>query len=144
MATANNANSVSFTHAREFDHDLMKAKLGLAVSTFDSFMVMSQHLQKQKIQLDQAKHFVAKILDSQYLTEDEPKENRTFRKIMDLFKGEAKGAELVGNTKWGLLNAVTEYYDHHLPARTNDARLNSTWFGTGDAMKAKALEVLTA
>jgi len=61
-----------------------------------------------------------------------------------LFKGEAKGAELVGNTKWGLLNAVTEYYDHHLPARTADARLNSTWFGNGDAVKAKAIEVLTA
>ena len=78
------------------------------------------------------------------MAENEPKENRTFRKIMDLFNGEAKGAELVGNTKWGLLNAVTEYYDHHLPARTADARLNSTWFGNGDTVKAKAIEVLTA
>ena len=144
MATSNNDHCVSFTHAREFDHQLMKAKLGLAVSTFDSFMVMSQYLQKQKIQMDEAKHFVAKILDAQYLTDTEPKENRTFRKIMELFNGEAKGSELVGNTKWGLLNAVTEYYDHHLPARTNDARLNSTWFGNGDAVKAKAIEVLTA
>lgn len=144
MATSDNANCVSFTHAREFDHDLMKAKLGAAVGSFDGFMVMSQYLQKQRIQLDEAKEFVAKILDSQYVAENEPKENRTFRKIMDLFKGEAKGAELVGNTKWGLLNAVTEYYDHHLPARTADARLNSTWFGNGEAVKAKAIEVLTA
>jgi phage/plasmid-like protein (TIGR03299 family) len=144
MATSESANCVSFTHAREFDHDLMKAKLGAAVGSFDGFMVMSQYLQKQRIQLDEAKEFVAKILDSQYVAENEPKENRTFRKIMDLFKGEAKGAELVGNTKWGLLNAVTEYYDHHLPARTADARLNSTWFGNGEAVKAKAIEVLTA
>jgi phage/plasmid-like protein (TIGR03299 family) len=144
MATSNNDNCVSFTHSREFDHQLMKAKLGAAVNSFDGFMVMSQYLQKQRIQLDEAKEFVAKILDSQYVAENEPKESRTFRKIMELFKGEAKGAELVGNTKWGLLNAVTEYYDHHSPARTDDARLNSAWFGNGEIAKAKAIEVLTA
>lgn len=144
LAASNSANCVSFTHAREFDHELMKARLGAAVGSFDGFMSMSQYLQKQRIQLDEAKEFVAKILDSQYVAENEPKENRTFRKIMDLFNGEAKGAELVGNTKWGLLNAVTEYYDHHLPARTADARLNSTWFGNGETVKAKAIEVLTA
>jgi hypothetical protein len=43
-----------------------------------------------------------------------------------------------------MLNAVTEYFDHHIPTRTADARLNSTWFGTGDAVKQKAINLLTA
>jgi hypothetical protein len=70
--------------------------------------------------------------------------NRTYNKILDLFKGEAKGAELVGDTKWALLNSVTEYFDHHHPSRTDDARLNNTWFGNGDAIKNRAVAVLTS
>jgi hypothetical protein len=41
-----------------------------------------------------------------------------------------------------MLNAVTEYYDHHIPNRNNDTRLNNAWFGSGDRIKNKALELL--
>ena len=63
---------------------------------------------------------------------------------MSLFDGGAKGHELVGHTRWGMLNAVTEYYDHHKPARNNDARLDSAWFGTGDKVKSRAIDLLLA
>ncbi len=65
---------------------------------------------------------------------------------MDLFNGQAKGFELDGvrGTRWGLMNAVTEYLDHHSPARSDDARLNSAWFGNGDAIKQKTVELLAA
>lgn len=147
MATKDNANCVSFTHARVFDHDLMKAKLGKAVASFDGFMLMAKYLQKQRITESAAKDFVSRIvLTNNQLDDDEydVEKNRPFAKIMDLFRGEAKGAEMVGDTKWGLLNAVTEYYDHHSPARTADARLNTTWFGTGNAAKAYAINLLMA
>lgn len=146
MATKDSANCVSFTHARVFDHDLMKAKLGKAVASFDGFMMMAKHLQKQRIAESAAKDFVRQIvLTADQLNDDYNFEkNRPFAKIMNLFRGEAKGAEMVGDTKWGLLNAVTEYYDHHSPAHTADARLNTAWFGTGDAAKAKAVDLLMA
>jgi hypothetical protein len=70
--------------------------------------------------------------------------NRAYKKIIALFDEEAKGIELVGHTKWGMLNAVTEYVDHHNASRSNDARLDSAWFGTGDSMKARAIELLVA
>lgn len=146
MATKDSANCVSFTHARVFDHDLMKAKLGKAVASFDGFLMMAKHLQKQRITESAAKDFVRQIvLTADQLNDDYNFEkNRPFAKIMNLFRGEAKGAEMVGDTKWGLLNAVTEYYDHHSPAHTADARLNTAWFGTGDAAKAKAVDLLMA
>lgn len=146
MATKDNTNCVSFTHARVFDHDLMKAKLGKAVASFDGFMLMAKHLQKQRIAESAAKDFVRQIvLTADQLNDDYNYEkNRPFAKIMDLFRGAAKGADIVGDTKWGLLNAVTEYYDHHSPAHTADARLNTAWFGTGDAAKAKAVDLLMA
>lgn len=147
MATKDGTDCVSFTHAREFDHALMKAKLGLAVESFSAFMEMGKYLQKQNMTAYAASEFVtnllanpAKLLDPEYNIND----SKGFTKILDLFEGEAKGSELVGQTKWGMLNAVTEYFDHHHPARTADARLNNTWFGTGNSVKAKAIQLLVA
>lgn len=147
MAVKDGSHSVSFTHSRHFDHDLMKAKLGAAVQSFDAFMLMAKHLQKQKMTVKAANEFVAKIslsksqlLDKEY----KPEDNRMFAKVMELFEGSAKGAEMLGQTKWGMLNAVTQYVDHHHPARTNDARLNSAWFGGGDSVKEQAIQLLTA
>ena len=53
------------------------------------------------------------------------------------------GAELEGGsgTAWGWLNAVTQYVDHAARARSQSNRLDSAWFGRGDALKVKAQEV---
>ena len=147
VSLQDNSNCVSFTHARKFDHGLMKSKLGAAVASFDGFMEMAKHLERQRITTTQADNFIKRIL----FTADQMQEpnfnlekNRPYNKILDLFKGEAKGAELVGDSKWALLNSVTEYFDHHHPSRTDDARLNNTWFGNGDTIKNRAVAVLTS
>lgn len=147
MATADKRDCVSFNHSRAFDHNLMKAKLGLAVESFGAFMEMAKFLRKQRLGGSNAVEFVRKlVLTPEQYADNEYNYNkhRGFTKIMDLFEGEAKGAELVGDSKWGMLNAVTEYFDHHLPARTDDARLNNAWFDTGNTIKAKAIQLLVA
>jgi len=147
MSVQNNANCVSITHARKFDHELMKSKLGAAVASFDGFMEMAKHLERQRITAEQADNFIKRILfTADQLNEPDfvVEKNRPYNKILDLFKGEAKGSELVGDTKWALLNSVTEYFDHHHPSRTDDARLNNTWFGNGDNIKNRAFAVLTS
>lgn len=147
MATADRRDCVSFNHSRAFDHNLMKAKLGLAVESFGAFMEMGKFLQTQKLKQAQASEFVRQlVLNPMQLTDPDYEftKHRGYAKIMNLFTDEAKGIELVGHTKWGMLNAVTEYFDHHLPARTDDARLNNTWFDTGNTLKAKAIQLLVA
>ncbi|WP_410175380.1 DUF932 domain-containing protein, partial [Plesiomonas shigelloides] len=44
------------------------------------------------------------------------------------------------NTAWGLVNAVTEFVDHHRRARSQDNRLDSAWFGLGAQMKTRAMQ----
>jgi len=52
--------------------------------------------------------------------------------------------EGVRGTAWGWLNAVTQYVDHDARARSQDNRLNSAWFGTGDGLKTRARELVMA
>ena len=63
-------------------------------------------------------------------------------KALGLYEGEGMGANLASSegTAYGLLNAVTEFIDHQRRAKTVDHRLVSAWFGTGAAVKNRALE----
>jgi len=147
MAVAHDANKVSFSHIQRFNHEEVKRRLGCAVESFGSFMEMAKALKKQKMSMNQAKVFVSNLITplSQVKKEEANiEDNRAYKKIIALFDEEAKGIEVAGKTKWGMLNAVTEYYDHHNPSRNNDARLSSTWFGLGDKIKSQALELLLA
>jgi phage/plasmid-like protein (TIGR03299 family) len=147
MAMQDKRHLVSLSHLSKFDPQDMQMRLAGAVSTFGSFMEMAQVLQKQKMSQAQAKKFLERLIAPwNQVKRDEAKleDNRQFKKILSLFEGEAKGQEMVGFTKWGMLNAVTEYYDHHAQSRTDDARLDSAWFGRGDRIKNQAMELLLA
>jgi hypothetical protein len=65
---------------------------------------------------------------------------------MGLFNGQGKGSnfETAHDTAWGWLNAVTEYVDHHSRTRSEENRTASALWGQGDALKAKALALVTA
>jgi len=144
MSVNNNANMVSFSHLQKFDHEAVKAKLANSVAAFGSFMEMAKLLQKQQLNMAKAKTFLLQLLkqpeqDFQLVPETKP-----YKKILSLYESESKGFELAEHTKWGMLNAVTEYYDHHATGRTQDSKLNSTWFGEGNKVKNRAVELLLA
>ena len=52
-----------------------------------------------------------------------------------LFNGDAIGSDVVGQTGWGLVNAVTEYVDHRKRARNQGNRLDNAWFGEAANLK---------
>lgn len=147
MATNNNKSVVSVPHSTVFDHEKVKLELGKVTEAFGSFMDMAKVLQNQQLNAQKASEFIKALVApiSQVQREDyDLNRNRTVIALSELFEGGAKGSEMVGHTKWAMLNAVTEYYDHHIPNRSNDTRLNNAWFGSGDRIKNKALELLLA
>ena len=144
MSVNNNANMVSFSHLQKFDHEAVKAKLANSVAAFGSFMEMAKLLKKQKMNQVAVDTFLFNLLKQPEQTCQEVAVTKPFQKILRLFEGESKGFELAGTTGWGMLNAVTEYYDHHATGRTQDSKLNSTWLGEGNKVKNRAVELLLA
>lgn len=142
--------AVSFTHLTEWNSEKMKDRIAEQVESFGSFIEMAKHLKKQKCNAEAASNFLKQILFTpNELSTMEPaqvEKYRPYKRILELFNGEAKGWELDGvkGTRWGLMNSITEYLDHHHPARSDDARLNSAWFGHGDSIKTKSVEILSA
>ena len=140
-----NKTAVSFTHLSKFDPAKMQERLMKGVSSFSGFMQTARWLNTQRMLVTESEAFLAALLKPVSQVEDgDIRENRQYQAILSLFDGGAKGSEMCRHTKWAMLNAVTEFYDHHQPSRSDDARLNSAWFGNGDKIKNNALMLLTA
>ena len=129
---------VRINHRTTFDEAKVKAQLGLAANSWDSFIHNVGVWSGKKVDMDQAKAYFDKV--ASYVTTDgeEKVSERTSKYLMDLFAGAGKGSNLksADGTAWGLVNAVTEFVDHHR-GRSNDVRIDRAWFG--DGLKTKEL-----
>ncbi len=135
---------VKVSHRSVFDAADVKAKLGSTNGTFAAFIAAGRALAQTAMTRAKAEEFVSKLLLP--LTTRAPEETPGYAKIMGLFQGAGMGATMLSaqGTAWGLLNAVTEYVDHHARARSDDNRIESAWFGPGEELKARAFAMLTA
>jgi len=65
-------------------------------------------------------------------------ENRPLKQLSADISTEQNG--IAGQTAWGMFNGVTRYIDHN-HGRTPDNRLSNAWFGPGDVLKRRGLEL---
>jgi len=137
---------VVLTHGAEFDQSLMRDRLGLVVSGFDGMMDKYRKLARQGVSSEYAREFTNNLFPAAYNQQTNTfKESRGFKRVIELFDGAGMGANNYGvyGTKWGLLNAVTQYVDHER-GHNVDTRMNNAWFGNGNRMKSQAEELLLA
>jgi len=132
------------THRSVFSIETAKSVIEAANEEFASFMTMARDLARVKMEQDIAEAMTVKLLAK--ASEEVARESAAFTKIMALFNGDAKGSEFetAHDTAWGWLNAVTEYADHHVRARSDENRQASALWGPGDALKQKAVALVTA
>jgi phage/plasmid-like protein (TIGR03299 family) len=136
------------SHRIRFDANAAKSKLQIgafdeAIATFRKLadiQLTSDEVIRKTVQLfkpnasELAKEEFIKAMNSKPVT-------RVMELAMD---GKAIGSGLDGvqGSAWGWLNAVTQYVDHEGRAhgeQAQDNRLNSAWFGKGNAVKERAL-----
>ncbi|HDR9105132.1 TPA: DUF932 domain-containing protein [Burkholderia vietnamiensis] len=144
IALGDGTGAVKVPHRSQFDAAAVKRQLGIAVSSWDAFMVRMKALSERKVSDAAAEKFLRRVLTySPAATADRDAvavNERAIKAVGQLYAGRGKGADLASasGTAWGLLNAVTEYCDHHRRARSEDHRLDAAWFGAGAALKQKA------
>ncbi|KKB68522.1 DUF932 domain-containing protein [Burkholderia pseudomallei] len=144
IALGDSTGVVKVPHRSQFDAAAVKRQLGIAVSSWDAFMVRTKALAERKITDSTAEAFLRRVLT--YSTASLPDREtvavneRAIKAVGQLYAGRGKGADLpsASGTAWGLLNAVTEFVDHHRRARTDDHRLDAAWFGAGATLKQRA------
>lgn len=140
----NHVGAVKVPHRSQFDAQAVKRQLGIAISSWDAFMARTKALSERKVSDSAAEAFLRRVLtyattnvaDREALAVNE----RAIKAVGQLYAGRGKGADMASasGTAWGLLNAVTEYVDHHRRARSDDHRRDAAWFGAGATLKQKA------
>jgi phage/plasmid-like protein (TIGR03299 family) len=147
IAVGRNRGAVKVPHRSQFDPRTVKEELGIAISSWDSFMADMHQLSQRKVSQAETERFFQRVFTYQTLGKSgsqssERTNERGFKAVMNLFEGNGRGATLesAAGTAWGLLNSVTEYVDHQQRARNPGNRLHSAWFGAGAVLKQKAWE----
>lgn len=142
IALADGTGVVKVPHRSQFDAAAVKRQLGIAVSSWDSFMARTQALADRKVTDSAAEAFFRRVLTypTTNLAERVVVNERAIKTVGELYAGSGKGADLpsAAGTAWGLVNSITEFVDHHRRARSDDHRLDAAWFGQGGALKQKA------
>jgi phage/plasmid-like protein (TIGR03299 family) len=136
--------AVRVLHSANFDPDSVRLQLGIVANQFERFMVTSRQLAGETMSAAEADDFVAELLKPYHTSRLDISESKAYKRIMQLFNGAAIGSDIQGvaGTRWAALNAVTELVDHER-GRTANTRMESAWFGTGSALKNRALELLS-
>lgn len=164
IAMAEGGKAVKASHRTAFSAEGMKQALGVASASFTGMVDNMRALTQVKVSRPMAEQiirgllrpaeakatpvtdsaaFIAKLIAP---AADDVRAPRGEADILRLFSGAAKGDALPGvhGTAWGLLNAVTEYVDHHATSKSDSHRMNSAWFNGGDDLKTAAFDKLLA
>ena len=136
--------TVKVPHSASFDPARVKETLGIAGETFNNFLTDMRSLAEKPMTKNEAITFLIDLVgDPTASLEDQtPGAANLMTQLFNLWNTDSIGNALAGHTRWGMLNAVTEYYDHHTGHKTRDAALNNTWFGEGEKTKMHAVELL--
>jgi phage/plasmid-like protein (TIGR03299 family) len=160
------AGVVKVPHSTRFDAEKVKQQLGISVRAWDEHMYEMKQLSQRKVTQQEAAAYFDAVFNNTSLSIAEQDDSiiqfyrnvaneaqnaatnktepngRAMSKVMDMFNGQGRGAELSSaqGTAYGLLCSITEFVDHERRAMSTDHRLDSAWFGTGAAIKQRGLE----
>ena len=161
---SSSAGVVKVPHSTKFDADKVKQQLGVSVRAWEEHMYEMKQLSQRKVTQGEAAAYFDAVFNNTSLSiadqedniiqfyrniatptpvKEKPEPNgRAMAKVMDMFNGQGRGAELSSakDTAYGLLCSITEFADHERRAMSTDHRLDSAWFGAGAALKQRGLE----
>lgn len=138
--------AMRISHRSKFDAADIKDQMGLNLTAWNAFRADIMRLANTVIRPDHAEELVADLFTVGEGSKDKVRESRGYEIVLRLFNGAGKGSTLdgVAGTAWGLLNAATEYADHHTRTRTQENQFISSHFGPAASFKQQAFDKLLA
>jgi len=142
MAASEGQPWVKISHRTEFDPEQIKQFMGLNEAAWEAFRHQVTRLANIPVDQDKAEELTELVMGGG----EKVVATAGYNKILDLFNGAGKGADLDGvhGTGWGYVNAVTEYIDHWTRARSDENRFVSAQWGPGAEMKQRAVNAVLA
>ncbi|WP_394670881.1 DUF932 domain-containing protein [uncultured Acinetobacter sp.] len=159
---------VKVPHSTRFDAEKVKQQLGICVRGWEEHMYQMKQLSQRKVTQAEAAAYFDAVFNNTSLSPTEQDDSiiqfyrnvtaqgsqsnkvdkkmepngRTMSKVMTMFNGHGRGAELSSakDTAYGLLCSITEFCDHERRAMNQDNRLDLAWFGAGADLKQRGLE----
>jgi len=135
------------SHRSVFDATAAREVIEAANTAFGSFVQAARVLVKRRVDAQAADQFLLNLFqaDGSIVDTKAKRESAAYKQVLALFNGAGRGARhaTASGTEWGLLNAVTEYVDHHVRARSDDNRVSSSQNGPGALLKDRAFDLLT-
>ncbi len=123
-------------HMSDFNADAVKEKMGIGKEQWSAFTSSLEILAKLRVDTTKASQVMRNVFKIPDVAVEGTPNMSHVCNIINLFTQERfKGADLAGQTAWGLLNATTEYVDWHKRARNQNNRIKSAWFGEGANIK---------
>ena len=142
MATTDSSGAIKVPHSTTFYPGKVNQQLGIGITAWQRFSDNMRKLADTYIHPFEARRYLVDVLGDPELTIHDQPNSKALKRVFDLYAGHGMGSNLTSanDTTWGVLNAVTQFVDHERRARSSDNRLDSAWFGQGNALKAKAFE----
>lgn len=141
MAMSDKA-QVKVSHRSTFNPTEVKAFMGLNEAAWSAFKHSITRLANKQVDKELAEELTFSLLGG----EDKVRASAAYNKILDLFNGDGKGAQLDGvyGTAWGWVNSCTEFFDHYARARSAANRFVSAQWGPSAALKGQAFKLACA
>jgi len=113
--------------------------LGLQEAYFELMMRGIERLADTRMQESEVEPFLVKLFGQEENPENiSTKMKNNMDQVSSLFYG---GVATFGETRWDMMNAVTEYTDHWRGSN-DEKRLDAAWFGSGKILKQTAWDML--
>ena len=134
-------NFVKLNHRTTFDPDMVKQQMGLASEKFAMYKDMAEFLSTKKFSVEALVNYYNDVFPHTYskgkevnTVEDLTKNGKA---AMDVLYTQP-GANYGEGTWWQALNSVT-YLTDHVMGKSNEARMQSAWFGQNQTRKVRAV-----
>lgn len=124
--------NIRVPHSSTFDASAVKMDLGLVADAWGNFIDQAERLAQMELDRNYAIQLVAEQLKKEWKTEEGDDmtvdqmmdSSNVLKRIIRLYDGEGMGAEMQSakGTAWGLVNAMTQFFDHETSIKGSESR----------------------